>query len=271
MSKTIILFFVLPAFMLGTVAQNNCEIIAHRGASFDAPENTLASMRLAWQMECPAAECDIHLTKDHRIVVIHDPNIIRTSDGVKLRVSETNSSDLRKLDIGVSKAPSYKGEKIPFLEEVIETIPHDRRLVVEIKTGSEIIPHLQKILDTSGKRSQIILIGFSLETVALAKKTFPDIPVYWLVDSSQDNKTQQWIPYHEDLVVQAKAHFLDGLDVHYGAVNSEFVQRVHNAGMKLYVWTVDDPKTVDQMRKFGVDGITTNRPDLFLKPSVQTQ
>lgn len=264
MLKKIILL-VFAVFALGTVAQNKCEIIAHRGASFDAPENTVASIKLAWKMGSPAAECDIHLSKDNRIVVIHDPNVERTAGGVKLMVKDANSAELRKLDFGSFKADKYKGEKIPFLEELIDTIPAKRKLFVEIKCEAEIIPYLQKILDGHKKRKQIVIIGFNLETVAQAKKAFPDIPVYWLAYSGRDEETKQWIPYSQDLIVQAKANSLDGLDLHYGALNAEFVQQVHNAGMKLYVWTVDEPNAVEMMRKFSVDGITTNRPNLFLK------
>jgi glycerophosphoryl diester phosphodiesterase len=261
--KVVLLIFAV--FALGSVAQKKCEIIAHRGASFDAPENTVASIKLAWKMGSPAAECDIYLSKDNRIVVIHDPNVERTAGGVKLMVKDANSAELRKLDFGSFKAAKYAGEKIPFLEELVNTIPVGRKLFVEIKCGTEIIPYLQKMFDGCKKRKQIVIIGFGLETVAQAKKAFPALPVYWLVYSGQDEKTKQWIPYSQDLIAQAKANSLDGLDVHYGALDAEFVQQVHNAGLKLYVWTVDDANAVELMRKFGVDGITTNRPNLFLK------
>ena len=203
------------------------------------------------------------MSKDNRIMVIHDPNVERTS-GVKLMVKDTNSAELRKLDFGSFKSAKYAGEKIPFLEELINTIPAGGKLFVEIKCGTEVIPYLQKILDGNKKRKQIVIIGFYLDVVAQAKKTFPDIPVYWLAYSDQDKETKQWIPYGLDLITQAKANSLNGLDVHYGALSAEFVQQVHNAGLKLYVWTVDDAQTVEQMRAFGADGITTNRPNLFL-------
>jgi glycerophosphoryl diester phosphodiesterase len=241
------------------------EIIGHRGASFDAPENTVASAKLAWKMGTQAVECDIYLSKDNRIMVIHDPNVERTAGGVKLMVKDTNSAELRKLDFGSFKAAKYAGEKIPFLEELIDTIPAKRKLFVEIKCGAEIIPHLQKMFDGHKKRKQIVIIGFGLETVAQAKKAFPDIPVYWLVYPDENEKTKQLIPYSADLITQAKANSLDGLDVYYRVLNMEFVQQVHNAGMKIYVWTVDEPNDVKQMRQIGVDGITTNRPNLFLK------
>jgi glycerophosphoryl diester phosphodiesterase len=241
------------------------EIVAHRGFSFVAPENTKASFMLAWKVGTPAAECDVHLTKDKRIMVMHDKSAKRTA-GVDVNMPQTDSKTLRKLDVGSWKDPNhYKGEKIPYLEEIIKTIPKGRKLFIEVKSGKEIMPYLENVIKKSGKRDRLTIIGFDLEAVAAAKKLMPDIPVYWLVYSGKKEKTEQWIPYSQDLIVQAKENSLDGLDLHYGALDAMFVQQVHNAGLKLYVWTVDDAKDVKLMRKFGVDGITTNRPNLFLK------
>ncbi len=98
---------------------NRVEIIAHRGASHAAPENTLASVSLAWQMEADAVEVDVHLSKDNRIVAIHDPWTDRTG-GVRLEVANTIAHHLRRLDVGSHKHHQYARERIPFLEEVLD-------------------------------------------------------------------------------------------------------------------------------------------------------
>jgi glycerophosphoryl diester phosphodiesterase len=261
--KLLCITIVSTVLILGlAVNKNKCLIVAHRGASFDAPENTVAAIKLAWQMKSPASECDIYLSKDNKIMVMHDANTLRTT-GVAMMIKDTNSDDLRKLDAGSLKSEKYKGEKIPYLQELIETLSPGKKLFVEIKCGTEVMPYLEKVINETGKRKQIVIIGFNSDVVSQAKKTFPDIPVYWLVYSGQDDN-KQWIPYSEDLIAKAKADSLDGLDVYYAPLTADFVQKAHQAGLKIFVWTVDAPQDVEKMRSFGVDGITTNKPNLYI-------
>jgi glycerophosphoryl diester phosphodiesterase len=118
-------------FVLNIMAQNT--FIAHRGASYLAPENTMASAKLAWEMGADAVEIDIHLSKDNRIMVIHDSDTKRTcSEKKNLIIEKTPSILLRDLDAGSWKGAEFKGEKIPYLTEIIETVPEGKTLVVEI-------------------------------------------------------------------------------------------------------------------------------------------
>jgi glycerophosphoryl diester phosphodiesterase len=234
------------------------EIIAHRGASYDAPENTLASVRLGWEKRANV-EIDVYLSKDNRMVVIHDATTKRTG-GVDLKVKETSAEELRKLDVGSFKAQAFAGERIPFLAEVIETVPPRQKLYVEIKCGKEILPQLRQLFVESGKMSQIVIIGFDLETVAASKRLI-DVPTYWLKGTEKVKDTEQWIPHDPKLIQMAKDKGLDGLDVDFAGVTEELVRAANAAGQKLYVWTVDDPDEAMRLVKLGVDGITTNRPD----------
>ncbi len=234
------------------------EIIAHRGASDLAPENTLASVKLGWEKQADV-EVDVYLTSDQRIVCIHDRTTKRTT-GVDLKVSETDSAQLRRLDAGSFKDPRFAGEQIPFLEDVIATIPPKRKLYVEIKCGQEILPLLHKTFIDSGKMDRIVVIGFDLETVTAAKKLM-GLPTYWLKGTEKVKDTEQWIPHDASLAQTARDRGLDGLDVHYAGVNEEFVRGVRAHGQKLYVWTVNDPDEAARLVALGVDGITTDRPD----------
>lgn len=246
---------------LFAVAASGCagpvEIIAHRGASHLAPENTMASVMLGWEKGADV-EVDVYLSADNRIVVIHDSTTKRTGQS-ELKVSETVSEDLRELDVGSFKAEEFAGERIPFLADVIETIPPGRKLYVEIKCGKEILPYLEELVDASGKKSQIVIIGFDLETVAASKK-FIDVPTYWLKGTAKDKETEAWIAHDPQLIQQAADNGLDGMDVHYAGITKEFVDRAKSAGQKLYVWTVDDPVEAARLARLGVAGITTNRP-----------
>jgi glycerophosphoryl diester phosphodiesterase len=234
------------------------EIIAHRGASYDAPENTMASIMLGWERHANV-EVDVYLAKDNRIVVIHDASTKRTG-GVDLKVRETMSEELCALDVGRFKAQKFAGERIPLLADVLKTIPPSRKLYVEIKSGREILAFLQPLLVESGKLSQIVIIGFDLQTVAESKKLI-DVPTYWLRGTEKVKETEQWIPHDPNLIQRARDKGLDGLDVHYAGVTEEFARAVKASGLRFYVWTVDDPVEASRLVKLGVDGITTNRPD----------
>ncbi len=259
-------------FCLCVLSASGCrgpvEIIAHRGASYDAPENTLASVRLGWERQADV-EVDVYLSQDNRMVVIHDASTKRTARGVDLKVKETNAEELRKLDVGSFKDPKFAGERIPLLAEVIETIPPTQKLYIEIKCGKEILPQLRQLVVASGKMSQIVIIGFNLDTVAESKKLI-DVPTYWLKGTDKDKKTGRWIPHDPRLVQMAKDKGLDGLDVDFAGVTQELVRAAKAAGQKLYVWTVDDPEEAKRLIKLGIDGITTNRPD-WLKQQLKNR
>jgi glycerophosphoryl diester phosphodiesterase len=236
---------------------SSVEIIAHRGASYLAPENTMASVMLAWEKGTDA-EIDVFLSGDNRIVVIHDSTTKRTGE-VDLKVSETPFERLRELDVGRFKGEQFAGERIPLLEEVIASMPPGHRLFVEIKCGREILPFLQPLIVESGKMSQIVIIGFDLETVAASKQLI-DVPTYWLKGTEKDKQTEQWIPHDPQLVQIAKDRGLDGINVHYAGVTRELVDAARAAGQKLYVWTVNDADEAIRLARLGVDGITTDRP-----------
>ena len=258
MKKLIVFVSAILSLSVFCGCRKCVEIIAHRGASYLAPENTMASVMLGWEKKADV-EVDIHMSKDNRIVVIHDSSTKRTS-GVDLEVSETMSQHLRQLDVGSFKSEKFAGEPIPFLEDVIKTIPDGRKLYVEIKSGLETLPFLERVILDSGKEEQIVIIGFDFDTVTAAKRMMPDIPAYWLKGTEKNKQTDEWIPHAPKLVQQVKLAGLDGLDVHYAGVNKNFADAVKAAGLKLYVWTVDEMQEAARLKELGVDGITTNRP-----------
>ena len=236
------------------------EIVGHRGASYDAPENTLASFTLGYQQNADGDELDIYLSKDRKVVVIHDPHTGRVS-GITNQVSTTSSRALRRLNVGDWGKWKGKGfaEKIPLLSEVLKIVPPDKRLFIEIKCGPEVLPELRRVLRSTRTRpEQTVLIGFDYETVRQAKAAFPERQVLWLAEA--DKKTKIYPPVDE-LIEKAKAAKLDGLDLNSGfPIDAEFVKQVHDAGLKLYTWTVDKPEVARKEAAAGVDGITTNRP-----------
>jgi glycerophosphoryl diester phosphodiesterase len=242
------------------LAQNRVEVAAHRGESHDAPENTMASFNLAWQRGDDAAELDIHLSRDGRLIVSHDADLKRTA-GVDLAINDHAADELRKIDVGKWKGERFAGEKLPFLDEVLATIPSGKRLFIEIKIGPEAVPPLQQALKTAGKTpEQTVIIGFNIASVRAAKKAMPNLKVYWLVSQKQDKQTHAWTPTPQEMIAKAKAAGVDGLDVSANpTVTRDYVKTVHDAGLELYVWTVDDPARARELAEAGVNGITTNR------------
>jgi glycerophosphoryl diester phosphodiesterase len=237
------------------------EIIAHRGASHDAPENTLAAVNLAWQRKAKAVEIDIYLSRDKRIVVYHDKTTKRIG-GRDRAVKDQTLAELQQLDVGSWKSPRYKGERVPTLQDVLETVPPGGRLFIEIKAGVEIVPHVVAMLEQwrhTPKRA--VVIAFSFEVATAMKNSMPGIPVYWLVSFEQSKQDGSWEPNVDSVVSRAKQAGLDGINTNYTPLlTRELVARVHAEGLGYYVWTVNDPGDARILRQIGIDGITTDRP-----------
>src|SRR5690606_17417748 len=120
--------------------------VAHRGASYTAPENTLAAFDLAWQEGADGVEGDFRLTADGHIVCMHDANTERTA-GQRLVVAESTLVELKSLDVGTWKHARYADERVPTLAEVLDTVPDGKLFFVELKTGPEIVAPLKQVLD----------------------------------------------------------------------------------------------------------------------------
>jgi len=235
------------------------EIIGHRGASFDAPENTLAAVNLAWEQGADAVEVDVHLSRDGHVVVIHD-EITRRVTGVNKKVSTQSWAELQKLDAGRWKAPRWAGERLPSLEEVAATVPKGKRLFVEVKGGKEFAAAAAPLLK-SRTAPRLVIIGFSLEAMKEVKGAFPELEVCWIVEFKRRLPSRLWKPLPQEAIATASAAGLNGLDVGAnGPISKEFVNQAKAAGLRVYVWTVDSVPKGKALLKAGVDGITTNRP-----------
>jgi glycerophosphoryl diester phosphodiesterase len=257
-----VLASLLMSFSHPSAAAPAVEIIAHRGASHDAPENTLAAAREAWKQSADALEIDIHLTGDNRLLVIHDATTKRTT-GVDLKVSETPLEKLRQLDAGLWKGEPWKGEKLPVLEEVLPLVPPGKRIFIEIKSGLETLPELKRVLAASPlKPAQMVVIGFSYETMAAVKRDFPALEVYWLSSFKEDKQTGAFQPSISELIEKAKQAGFEGLNLSFrGPLDAQSIAEIKAAGLKAFVWTVNDADVARALVQAGIDGITTDRPE----------
>jgi glycerophosphoryl diester phosphodiesterase len=235
------------------------EIIGHRGASFDAPENTVAAMKLAWEQGADASELDTYLSRDGTAVVIHDATTKRVA-GTDRKVADTPAAELTALDVGRWKGPAFAGEKLPTLAAMLAAVAPGKRVFVEVKCGPEIVPELLRRLDVSGlPADRTPVISFHAEVVAAVKKARPAVPAYLLASLKPAKGKEP--PTAERLIAEAKRTGADGLDLSADpALDAAFAGKVRAAGLKLYVWTVNDPAVARRMAALGVDGITTDRP-----------
>jgi glycerophosphoryl diester phosphodiesterase len=245
---------IISIFLLAIVFQVSSQqtFIAHRGASYLAPENTVAAAKLAWELGADAVEVDVHLSKDNRVIVIHDKDTKKTCSGKKnLTIKNTPSILLRDLDAGIWKGEEFAGEKIPFLSEIIETVPEEKTLVVEIKCGSEVLPAIQRCIERAGKLEQIVFISFGWETILDTKNQFPENKCYWLSALKPGLKKK---------IKQAAGEGLDGINLRHSIIDEKIVALARKNRLEVLTWTVDDPEEAKRLTDLGVTGITTNRP-----------
>jgi len=244
--KLLIIFMLIPNIVFTQ------EIIAHRGASFIAPENTIAAVKLGYKLDADAVEVDIHLSQDNQLMVIHDKTTQRTT-AENRKIDETAAEELRKLEAGSWKDDKFGGEKIPFLQEVLNVVPKGKKLVVEIKSGIETVNFLQQLLEKSSKSKQLIIISFNKETIIQAKKAMPEIPAYWLLHSFLHTSA-------DNAIKVAKENNLQGLNLNYQLVDKDLMKKMKDNDLETYVYTVNDAETAKKLFYLGVKGITTDRP-----------
>lgn len=249
MKQTILFTF---GVMLTTLLYGQNTYIAHRGASFLAPENTLAAAKLGWEIGADAVEIDIHLSKDNRVMVIHDFDTKKTSLGKSnFKIAKTDSKILRAIDVGSYKSEEFKGEKIPFIEEILDALPAGKKLVIEIKCGSEVLPALKQAIEQSGKIDQLIFISFGWQTIVDTQKEFKNNKCYYL----RMNPIGLF-----KKIKQSKEAGLAGVNLYYKIINEKVIEKAKYEGLEVLAWTVDDPTVATHLNNLGVTKLTTNRP-----------
>jgi glycerophosphoryl diester phosphodiesterase len=241
------------------MAGNAPLIIAHRGASEEAPENTLAAFRLAWQQGADGIEGDFRISSDGVIVCMHDATTARVSDR-RLNVAKTTFGELRKADVGSKKGLKWAAERIPSLEEVFSTVPEGRKIYIEIKCGTEITGALKAAVEQSAlKPEQIVVIAFDAAVIESVKQILPAVKACWITDFSDGFSI-------EKILQTLKRINADGLSCEADSrIDKAFVARLRQEGMELHLWTVDEPADAAYFAALGVDSVTTNRPGRIKK------
>lgn len=236
-------------------------IIAHRGASRDAPENTLAAFRLAWEQGADGVEGDFRLTGDGEIVCLHDPTTGRTA-GVDLAVDQATLKELRTLDAGKWKGKQWSGEPIPTLRQVIAAVPPGKRLFIELKNGPEILLPLAAILAEPGlDPDRTVILAFDAEVVAEARQLLPHVKALWITDYQRDWRCGGWSPAIGAILQTLERIGASGLASRaHRSIDAAFVRALRDAGKEFHVWTVNTPRSAARFAALGADSIITDRP-----------
>ncbi len=235
-------------------------LIAHRGESYLAPENTLAAISLAWQKGAKAVEIDVQLTTDNEIVVIHDYSTKILGD-INRTVKKSTLCQLKEIDVGVFKGSEWKEERIPTLAEVLQTVPNTGKLIVEIKSDNKIVPVLAAQIKQSGlSNSQIEIISFNFNVISECKKQLPEYKMLWLL--YLDYYLPAWliIINKSKILKKITKSNLNGISVWAGkTINENFVTYFKSKNLLVYTWTVNNVSLASDLIEMGVDAITSDR------------
>ncbi len=235
------------------------EVIGHRGASTEAPENTLAANDLAFQQKADGVEVDVRLTKDNQLVCMHDKSVFRTA-GKKNLIKESTLKQLKSLDVGKWKGEKWSGEAIPSLHEVLSEIPIDKKIFIEVKEGIETIdPLIETIQKSKLDPKYISVISFHQEVVKKVKQAMESLTVNFLIAFSGPKEFSD-----EEVLLKLLEFNLDGVGAeNHSRLSHSFVDLILEKNKKVHVWTVDDIQLAKKYKEMGLSSITTNVPALI--------
>jgi glycerophosphoryl diester phosphodiesterase len=247
-------FGLLALTVLGGCSNPESLIVtAHRGASYVAPENTMAAMVAAVEAGSDYAELDVGLTGDGEVVLMHDRTIDRTTDGTG-DLGDLTLEELKGLEAGSWFGEEFAGEPIPTLREVIRFAKGKMKLNVEIKNSADepaIAGAVVEIIRSEGFVDECMVTSFSRMTIEEVKRIAPEIRTGFIFGEEYPDDV-----FEGDWEVLSSNHEV---------VDSAFVALAKESGKSLYVWTVDDRELMARLMELGVDGIITNRPALLFE------
>jgi len=228
-------------------------VIAHRGASSYAPENTFAAFDLAIQMGVSHIELDVHFTQDNHIVVVHDDTVDRTTSGAGPVTSHTLAA-LKALDAGSWFDRTFSGERIPTLSEIFRRYEGRVHIHTEIKGHSaQLSERTVQLVREHGMTKQVTITSFQRARLEETRVHAPELPTGWLVPEATDV-----------VIAQARAMGLTQLCPKAGTITPALVQRLHADGFVVRAWGVATEDLMRQVVKAGADGMTVNFPDKLI-------
>jgi glycerophosphoryl diester phosphodiesterase len=235
-------------------------VFAHRGSSSHAPENTIAAFERAVEQSAHAIEFDVQLSADGHVVVMHDSTVDRTTDGIG-KVCDLSLSTLKQLDAGSFFDRSFRGERIPTLDDVFESA--GSRILMNIELKPELLFYHQlpekvaQVVKHHGMSGRVIFSSFDAWALVQMKKYLPHSPCGLLaLPGISGWAMRAWGP---------KIFPCEALHPHFSSVTESLVHQYHRIGLRIHTYTVNEPDQMMRMFSAGVDGIFTDDPELGVK------
>jgi glycerophosphoryl diester phosphodiesterase len=234
-------------------------IIAHRGVSFDLPENSLPAFNMSWNHAADGIEGDFHLTKDGAIVCIHDEDTGRVCKQ-NIVVRDSTLKELKALDLDCQGTGNLQ-IKIPTLNEVLEILPDGKKIFIEIKCGSEIVEPLFSELTRSKLNSNdAVIISFDEEVIKEFKVIAPNYRALLLYSYKQLNRNSSEVGCNINNLIDVMRNIkADGLGTD-NEFSKTLVEQTINAGFEYHSWTIDSIDVAQKLINWGSSSITTNKP-----------
>ena len=234
-------------------------IIAHRGVSFDLPENSLPAFNMSWNHAADGIEGDFHLTKDGAIVCIHDENTGRVCKQ-NIVVRDSTLKELKALDLDCQGTENLQ-IKIPTLNEVLEILPDGKKIFIEVKCGSEIVEPLFSELTRSKLNSNdAVIISFDEEVIKEFKVIAPNYRALLLYSYKQLNRNSSEVGCNINNLIDVMRNIkADGLGTD-NEFSKTLVEQTINAGFEYHSWTIDSIDIAQKLINWGSSSITTNKP-----------
>lgn len=235
-------------------------ILAHRGAMTQAPENTLAAFRLAVEQGADGIELDARLTADGEVVVFHDESLERVTDG-RGRVRRCTLAELQRLDAGARFDPAFRGERIPTLREVFETLGESSCYDIELTDYCDLFGPLAyqviRLVREFRLEDRVVFTSFNPVALLKARRFYPE-GIFGIIALRGSKGALQ-----RSLLGRLVASRL--IVPFYTDVEEKFIRREHKLERKVMPWTANQPEEIRKLAEWGVDGIITDRPDLAVQ------
>ena len=263
----VLLFAFIPLQFSGLkgengLAEEKIQILAHRGASGIAPENTMPAFEKAIAAQTDYIELDVHLSKDNVVIVMHDFSVDRTTDGTGL-IADLDSDYIKTLDAGKKFDPKYAETNVPFLEDVIKEVNGRAKLLIEIKekiganTGIE--KGVVQLIEKYQSKEWCVVQSFNDESLLKVHQLDPTIELHKLIVFKM-----RFLPYVYDGKI---SHFdfnhykhISAFNMHQAFVEKSFVNTIHKEGKKIFVWGCSSKDSCKLEDMNMIDGVITNYP-----------
>ncbi len=242
---------------------NRPEVVAHRGSSMRAPENTMAAIDLAIEENSDGVEIDVQFTSDGVPILFHDSRIARTTDSqLNRRISDLTYEEVQALDAGSWFSSEFEGERIPTLAEALEAIKGNAVAYIDMKAYTrEATEKVVEIVEALGMENDVKILSFNSAQLRQFKALNEDIETIYLV-----------ISFYGSISALIDIDYVDNYGFQKSIIinNPSYAERIRSEGKGLYVWTVNSESNLENVRNIGVDGVITDDPILAREVAYQT-